>query len=97
MLTQTALLPTPPLALATATSAPTSGSFRTAAAPFSALALVGVLSGRASQKILVVNYTFPGRYRPGVPKFARRIRSPFGTTEDHHIVLSHTVRELECP
>jgi len=30
------------------------------AAPFSALALAGVLSDRASQKILVVNDIFPG-------------------------------------
>jgi hypothetical protein len=36
------------------------------AAPFSALAPTGVLSDRASQKILVVNDTFPGNYRPSV-------------------------------
>jgi len=78
-LTQIALLPTPPLALATATTARTPGGFRTAAAPLSALAPAGVLSGRASQKILVVNDTFPGRYRPGV----RTIRPAHTIAERH--------------
>jgi hypothetical protein len=67
MLTPIALFPTPPLALAIATTARTSGSFMIGAAPFSALAPAGVLSDRASQKILVVNDTFPGNYRPSVP------------------------------
>jgi hypothetical protein len=54
------------LALATATTVRTSASFRMAAAPLSPLAPAGVPSDRASQKILVVNDTFPGKYRPGV-------------------------------
>jgi hypothetical protein len=91
-LTPIALLPTPPLALAIATTARTSGSFSKAAAPFSALAPAGVPPDRASQKILVANYTFPGRYRPGVPmcspgacdlRAARTDRHAFACT--HHL------------
>jgi len=43
------------------------------------VAPAGVLSGRVSQKILVVNDTFPGRYRPGV----RTIRPAHTIAERH--------------
>ena len=94
-LTQMALLPTPPLALAIATTARTSGSFSKAVAPFSAVAPAGVPSDRASQKILVANYTFPGRYRPDVPvAFARCMRSPRGTTDHRAFAFTHHLTPL---
>jgi hypothetical protein len=87
-LTQIALFPTPPLALAIATTARTSGSFSKAAAPFSALALVGVPSDCAWQKILVANYTFPSRYGPGPfvirPAHATSARYDSGSHLRHH-------------
>ena len=79
-LTQIALLPTPPLALATATTARTSASFRMAAAPLSAWTPAGVLSDSGSQKILVANDTFQVDTGRASPRFTSAYKYPRGTT-----------------